>query len=615
MMRKILAIRTDRFGEFLLNIPAFRALKETDPDVRLTVAVSAGVVPLARAIPFIDDVFVWPQLPMSAWQVVVLSWRILIRGFDAAIVLNPSAKAHQAIFLAGIPRRVGYVGKHDFLLTHKLPNKKHLGDKHEVIWNLELAGLLGAATKDRSLALNISADFSKETLGRFGLRDKEFIAVHPFTSDPNKQWSFDHFRELIRELARDRDVAVIGQPEEWQKVFSLEGLSRVVDLRGKTGLLELAAVLKGARLMVSGDSGPSHLACSVGTPVVALFRNGIAAVRPERWGPWGQGHRVVQANKVEDIRIDDVLAAVRATLASSPQGVFNAAEASNSPKIAEHSHEELKEGTAGLVSVVIPVYNRAYVLKRALESVLNQTYKSLEVIVVDDGSSDDVQAVLKGISDPRVRYIRHEKNKGVSAARNTGIRTSVGEFVAFLDSDDAYFPAMIERSLAVFHGAAGDLGLVAVNYYVQQESGRELFIPKKHDLNRIFPAPSSWVVRRDVLRRVGLFDERILITAGEDVEFFMRLRKGCRFQLIDEPLLDKFQSADSFFRDQVKMDSLKEATLRNAQGDPRLYARQAALFGKEFSGRGDKKRARTYFWKALCACPADIGNWNRYIRG
>src|SRR3990167_9420175 len=91
-----------------------------------------------------------------------------------------------------------------------------------------------------------------------------------------------------------------------------------------------------------------------------------------------------------------------------------------------------------VVSVVMPTFNLARLLERALRSALDQTYDNLEIIVVDDASSDDTPDVVKTVQDERVRYIRHETNRGGSAARNTGIRIATGEFIAFLDDDDEW---------------------------------------------------------------------------------------------------------------------------------------------------------------------------------
>jgi glycosyltransferase involved in cell wall biosynthesis len=100
-----------------------------------------------------------------------------------------------------------------------------------------------------------------------------------------------------------------------------------------------------------------------------------------------------------------------------------------------------------LVSCIIPTYNRAHIVGRAIQSVLNQTYKNIEVIVVDDGSQDNTQEVVLSIKDERVRYIRLHRNFGAAFARNIGIANARGEFVAFLDSDDCFLPEKIEKQV------------------------------------------------------------------------------------------------------------------------------------------------------------------------
>ena len=101
-----------------------------------------------------------------------------------------------------------------------------------------------------------------------------------------------------------------------------------------------------------------------------------------------------------------------------------------------------------MVSVIIPTYNRAHVLPRAIESVLKQTYTELELIVVDDASTDDTAAVMTAITDPRVRYVRKEHG-GAAAARNRGIAEAKGEFIAFQDSDDVWHSDKLEKQLPI----------------------------------------------------------------------------------------------------------------------------------------------------------------------
>ena len=110
------------------------------------------------------------------------------------------------------------------------------------------------------------------------------------------------------------------------------------------------------------------------------------------------------------------------------------------------------------ISVIIPTYNRAYLIPRAIRSILNQTYSNFEVIIVDDASKDNTEIAVKEFQDHRIRYIRHSKNLGGSAARNTGIHEANGEYIAFLDDDDEYLPnkfSVMSQPLAESSGKVG----------------------------------------------------------------------------------------------------------------------------------------------------------------
>ena len=292
MIKNILVIRNDRFGEFLLNIPAIRALKERYQQVQLTLAVNLQVYELAAAVKGVDQVVIWDQIKKG-----LRKYR-----FDLCVVLNPTKEAHQSIFLAGIPVRVGYDRKWGFLLTHKIKDTKHLGNRHEVDCNLELVGLLGAKTQDLSIAIKVDDNLYKY------FNNQKIVAIHPFTSDPVKQWPTERFIELAQRIKSELDlmVIIVGTSP-----VALQFNKNIISMVNKTTLTELAALLKRCSLVISGDSGPMHLAASVGTPVVALFRNDLEGKTAKRWGPWGEGHLVIEKAKLNDISVDEVLEAVR----------------------------------------------------------------------------------------------------------------------------------------------------------------------------------------------------------------------------------------------------------------------------------------------------------------
>lgn len=308
MFKNILVIRNDRFGEFLLNIPAIRALRETYPQARISLAVDAAVCELARMVEGVDEVAAWDEIKRDLRR----------RRFDLCVILNPTKEAHWACFWAGIPVRLGYDRKWGVLLNHKLKDTKHLGNRHEVDCNLELVGLIGAKTLDKTLKIRVDENlFNVGDSPLCSSLFREFIgqkvvAIHPFTSDPLKQWPIERFVELARRIKAELGlkVVMVGRVEDNVGISGTVP-SGLIDLINKTSLVELAALLRRCSLLVSGDSGPVHLAAAVGTPVIALFRNDLPGKTARRWGPWGEGHLVIEKSRLEDISVDEVLESVR----------------------------------------------------------------------------------------------------------------------------------------------------------------------------------------------------------------------------------------------------------------------------------------------------------------
>ncbi len=213
------------------------------------------------------------------------------------------------------------------------------------------------------------------------------------------------------------------------------------------------------------------------------------------------------------------------------------------------------------VSVVIPTYDRADVLPRAVESVLDQTMTDLELLVVDDGSTDGTRAVLDGFDDDRLRVIEHETNRGANVARNTGIDEADGEYVAFLDSDDEWRPPKLERQLERIRsgpsthvaaycdferersGVGGRLIGAAASLLARaddpgpREGGEELVGEILAD--RLHSgAGSTLVVETDVARRVGGFDEEL--DRFQDPEFLLRVLQEGTLAYVDEPLVVRY---------------------------------------------------------------------------
>ena len=214
-----------------------------------------------------------------------------------------------------------------------------------------------------------------------------------------------------------------------------------------------------------------------------------------------------------------------------------------------------------VVSVVIPTYNRAHLVGRAIQSVLRQTYSDFELIVVDDGSTDNTVEVVEAYQDPRIRLIRLARNYGVSRARNEGIQAARGEWVAFLDNDDEWLPRKLELQMARFRET--DDPRITVVYgrgYRRYGESAELKLPPPrvffegdvfdHLLGSWSPGASGFVVRRSSLLGVGGFDEEL--AGSEDWDLWLRLAKaGHHFAAVRELVGVKYEHAGQLSTDPV----------------------------------------------------------------
>jgi glycosyltransferase involved in cell wall biosynthesis len=203
-----------------------------------------------------------------------------------------------------------------------------------------------------------------------------------------------------------------------------------------------------------------------------------------------------------------------------------------------------------LVSVVIPTRNRRHLVSRAIASARAQTYPNIEIVVVDDGSTDGTAGDLAQFGD--VRLVRLEQPAGGAAARNHGIAASAGAYVAFLDSDDEWLPEKLERQAAVLAGSPL-LGAVYCRHIshddvtgVRSVSHGALYtgdITEELFSGRCPRTVSLFLVRRDALEEVGGFDESL--RGFQDTDLWMRLSSKWRFGAVDEPLAVVHNHADS----------------------------------------------------------------------
>ncbi len=196
------------------------------------------------------------------------------------------------------------------------------------------------------------------------------------------------------------------------------------------------------------------------------------------------------------------------------------------------------------VSVIIPTFNRGWILSEAVDSVLSQDYAPFELIVVDDGSTDKTAEILSSYADPRLR-VHFQPNRGVSAARNRGIEQTTGELIAFLDSDDLWLPGKLSAQVQFFQDHSNALICQTEEIWIRnkvrvnpknrhQKPSGDIF---QASLDLCLVSPSAVMIRRSLFDEAGLFDENL--PACEDYDLWLRISCKHPVHLIDVPLILK----------------------------------------------------------------------------
>lgn len=191
-----------------------------------------------------------------------------------------------------------------------------------------------------------------------------------------------------------------------------------------------------------------------------------------------------------------------------------------------------------LVSIILPTKNRASLLARAVKSVLAQTYKNLEVILVDEGSNDETPDVVKRIGDPRVKPFRNEVSRGPGAARNAGIDASEGDFIAFLDDDDEFLPNKLKEQVESFERSVGSVGLVISAVRTFRNGKPMEFFPYNGESGNIFLnvlAGNTFPLSSILVRRSAIlpFDDKLACL--EDVDFCLKVVQQTKALYTDSP--------------------------------------------------------------------------------
>jgi len=300
--KRILITRTDRLGDVVLSTPVIRHLRRLYPDAYIAMMVKPGNRDVVSSDGHLNEVITYDKYgsDRGLWGMLRFSSRIRGRRFDTAIALHPTNRAHMILFLAGIPRRIGYDRKMPFLLSERYPHTKQEGKMHEVDYNFDLLSRAGFDTRGAERKPHIYTSQEDRVLvdrimSERGIR-KDFIAVHPGSSCPSKRWPPERFAEVANTLTLRTGAQIVlvggGETEEFSARVLSGTSGSAVDLTGMLTLGELAELLSRSRLFISNDSGPVHVAVAVNTPCVVVFGRKDPGLSPLRWGPRGEGDRI-----------------------------------------------------------------------------------------------------------------------------------------------------------------------------------------------------------------------------------------------------------------------------------------------------------------------------------
>lgn len=277
-----------------------------------------------------------------------------------------------------------------------------------------------------------------------------------------------------------------------------------------------------------------------------------------------------------------------------------------------------------LISVILPTYNRANVISRSISSILNQTYGNFELIIVDDGSTDDTEKIINSFKDERIQYISHETNKGVASALNTGINLCKGDYISFQGSDDEWRSEKLEKEIKIFENSNSTLGVVYSGLYLFYKD-KKIYFPYSdqivkegciHDelIKGNFVHALS-LIRRSCFKKVGNFDENL--PALEDWELYLRISKYYKFKFIKEPLVLHYLSTDSLtlkLHVQIKatekiIEKHKDDFDNNKVAKSLIYG----FIGSQLCLDGSLSEGRTYLKKAIKNKPLNFQYYSAFF--
>ena len=301
-INRILVRGVNWVGDTVLSYPTVQQLKTLFPKSHLAILIPSYLVDLWKTFPYVDEIIPFQKKGGigSLWEDLNLSQSLKERNFDLAVILPRSFRSALHIYLARIPIRIGYRNEgRSLFLTHGIRRTKEILHVHRVYYYQKLLEPLGKIEDPPSPQIFLREEdrkWANRVLKDLRIPEgKPLIALNPgATYGLAKCWYPDRFGEVGKRLSEKWQARVLlfGKEEERPIVHEIQKHmgTKGIDLSGKTGLLQLAALMERCHLLVTNDTGTMHVATAVKTPVVAIF----GSTPPLTTGPWGDGHVVVK---------------------------------------------------------------------------------------------------------------------------------------------------------------------------------------------------------------------------------------------------------------------------------------------------------------------------------
>ena len=276
-----------------------------------------------------------------------------------------------------------------------------------------------------------------------------------------------------------------------------------------------------------------------------------------------------------------------------------------------------------LISAIITTFNRERFLEAAIRSVASQTCRDVELLVLDNSSSDGTEALVERLREPRLRYVRHPPLT-IAAARNLGLGMAQGEFVAFLDDDDEWLPTKLERAIAAFRGARADVALVYSGFTWVDERGVAMGTHRPRLRGRVLTAllqqrdpftgsASNPMIRAAALRALGGFNEAL--ATSEDWELYLRLAERYEVEFVPEALVRIRAHRHARLGDRID-DARKVEELVLARYGPRMNAPLRSLYLRKIGGKlcrtGALREGRSRIGQAIRLDPLNPLGYAQY---